>query len=66
MKCNVGGVDRAVRIVVGIALLGFGYAAATGVTAVIAYAIGGILLLTGLIRFCPISSVLGLNTCGER
>lgn len=66
MKCNVGGMERATRIVAGILLLGFGYAGVTGIASVLAYAIGGILLFTGLIRFCPISAVLGVNTCAEQ
>lgn len=49
MKCNVGGIDRILRIVVGIALVAFAFFA----NQPIAY-IGIVPLLTGAIGFCPI------------
>ncbi len=65
MKCNVGGVERTARIVLGLGFFLAGYAAdipAWGV--VVAYSVGGILFLTGAIRFCPLSALFGINTCG--
>ncbi len=66
MPCNVGGVERAARIVLGIALLGTSTALFSGTVAMIGYVVGGIALITGLVRFCPLSAVLGINTCQER
>lgn len=62
MKANVGTIDRALRILAGIALIGL---AATGVIGLWGY-IGVALALTGLFRFCPAYPLLGINTCGMK
>ena len=59
MKLNVGGIDRILRIVVGIALVAL---TALDVIPVWGY-IGVIPLLTGLIGWCPAYPLLGMNTC---
>lgn len=59
---NMGRIDRALRIVVGIALLALTFRGT-------AYAWGyiGILpLLTGLVGYCPAYTPLGINTRGRR
>ncbi|RPI13811.1 MAG: DUF2892 domain-containing protein [Lysobacterales bacterium] len=61
MAANVGGIDRTLRIVVGIALLALffvleGNARYWGL-------VGLVPLATGLMRFCPLYSVIGLSTC---
>ncbi len=65
--CNVGGVDRALRIGLGggCVVLGF-FAPAMGATfgwQVGLYVIGGIGIVTGLISVCPLYALLGINTC---
>ena len=59
MKINEGGLDRAVRIVVGLVLIAL---SATGTVGVWGY-IGIIPLLTGIAGVCPAYSLLGINTC---
>lgn len=59
MKTNVGGIDRILRIVVGIVLIAL---AATGVVGIWGW-IGVVPLLTGLIRWCPAYPLLGINSC---
>lgn len=56
---NVGTIDRVVRVVAGLVLVGL---AATGTLGVWAW-IGVVLLLTGLIGFCPAYKIAGFNTC---
>jgi uncharacterized membrane protein HdeD (DUF308 family) len=66
MRCNVGGADRTVRIVAGIVLIAVGLLYPLSVawqTAV--FVVGVIALLTGLMRFCPISALVGRNTCKQ-
>jgi Inner membrane protein YgaP-like, transmembrane domain len=65
MGCNVGGADRAVRIVGGLFLLVAAYLWLAGALSILAYVVGAIALVTGLIRFCPINRLLGIDTCGE-
>ena len=59
---NVGGLDRVLRIVVGLVLIGL---AATDNIGAWGY-IGVVPLLTGLFRFCPAYSIFGCKTgsCG--
>jgi membrane-associated protease RseP (regulator of RpoE activity) len=59
MQVNVGGIDKVLRIIVGIALIA---AAATGVIGIWGW-IGVLPLLTGLFNFCPLYTLLGIKTC---
>jgi len=58
MKHNVGGMERVIRIVLGLAIIGAGvmYASWWG-------AIGAVLVVTGLIGWCPPYAMMGINTC---
>lgn len=58
MKSNVGGIDRILRIVIGIALIA--WALTTG--PVWAW-IGVVPLATGIFKFCALYALLGINTC---
>ncbi len=57
MNPNVGGTDKILRIVVGLALIGWGVATKNWLGA-----IGLVPLLTALINFCPLYTLLGINT----
>lgn len=59
MTSNVGGVDRGLRIVLGLALI-----AATLTGAIGAWGwIGVVPLATGVFRFCPAYLPFGASTC---
>jgi hypothetical protein len=57
-KTNVGGIDRILRIVAGLVLIGL---AATGKVGAWGW-IGLVPLATGTLRSCPLYSMVGLNT----
>lgn len=59
MKINVGGADRILRIVAGLVLIAL---AATGTVGVWGW-VGIMPLLTGIFKFCPAYTLLGINTC---
>ncbi|BBP01837.1 YgaP family membrane protein [Sulfuriferula nivalis] len=59
MGCNTGGIDRVLRIIVGLALIAL---AATNTVGAWGW-IGVVPLLTGIFSFCPVYTLLGLNTC---
>ena len=59
MKINVGSADRIMRIVLGLVLIAL---AATGTIGVWGW-IGVVPLLTGIFRFCPAYTLLGMSTC---
>lgn len=57
--CNVGGIDRVLRILVGLALISLVFVGPK----IIWGWIGIVPLLTGIFGFCPAYKLLGLNTC---
>ena len=59
MKINVGGIDRILRIVAGLALIALTLTGTIGVWGWI----GIVPLATGLLKFCPVYSILGFNSC---
>jgi Protein of unknown function (DUF2892) len=58
-KSNVGGIDRALRVVIGIALIALTLTGTIGVWGWI----GIVPLLTAAFGTCPLYSLLGMNTC---
>lgn len=62
MKINEGGLDRAIRIIVGAGILSLAF---IGPQTPWAY-LGAIPLLTGLVGFCPAYALFGINTCPAR
>jgi hypothetical protein len=64
MACNVGGIERSIRIVIGIVLLGIGaFAGLPPVGMAVALIAGTIALVTGAIGYCPLWSLFHINTC---
>ena len=59
MKANVGGIDRVLRIIVGLVLMGL---AATGTVGWWGW-LGIVPLLTGVVGWCPPYAMLGFSTC---
>ena len=62
MKANVGGLDRALRVAAGLALI---VLAAMGTIGWWGW-LGVIPLATGLFSFCPLYTLLGFNSCPVR
>ena len=64
MTCNVGGIERPIRIGAGVVaiIVGLFGGLSTGMVGA-ALAIGAILLLTGAVGYCPLFTLFGINTC---
>jgi len=64
MKKNMGGTDKIIRLLAA-ALLVILYTAGilTGIFGWLSLAFAGILVLTSIISFCPLYTLLGINTC---
>jgi hypothetical protein len=56
---NEGTIDRAIRIVLGLGILSLAF---IGPQSPLGY-LGLVPLTTGLIGFCPLYKLVGLNTC---
>jgi hypothetical protein len=61
MKCNSGGIERSIRVLVGLILITL---AATGTVGMWGW-VGAIPLLTGIFGFYPAYTLMGMNTCGS-
>jgi hypothetical protein len=62
MTKNVGGIDKIIRIVLGLVLIGL---AVTGTVGMWGY-LGIVPLATALIGWCPPYALLGMNTCSVK
>ena len=61
MKTNIGNLDRVVRIIAGLGILGAGYYYKSW------WGLAGLLpILTAVVRFCPAYLPFGLSTCGVK
>ncbi len=69
MMTNVGVIDRALRLAVGFALLGwaFGYYGPPlhWLASWVVTALGAYPAITGPLRYCPVFSFAGITTCAE-
>ena len=62
MKMNEGGLDRVLRVILGIVVLSLVF---VGPKTPWAW-IGLVPLVTGLVGFCPLYAILRLNTLGRK
>lgn len=70
-SANVGNLDRIVRILVGALLIAlpYFYMAPMMGNPIIRWGsliVGAVLILTALVRFCPLYRLIGVNTCKLR
>lgn len=59
MTQNEGGLDRSLRILVGLVLIALAF---TGTVGAWGY-LGAVPLITGLIGWCPAYTLIGIKTC---
>lgn len=62
MKLNEGSTDRAIRAIAGLVLLILGLITVKGVFGIVLAVLGGVLLVTGAVGFCPLYTLFGINT----
>lgn len=65
MKANEGSIDRGIRMVLGLVLLGLAFAVLGigTIGGVVAAIVGAVLVTTGLVGFCPAYAIFGFKTC---
>lgn len=61
---NEGKLDRIVRIVLGLVLLALAISL-SGVLQIVFYILSAVTLITGIIGFCGLYKILGINTCSK-
>ena len=62
MKSNMGSIDRALRIIVGLVLVGLALTSTVGWWGWLVI----IPIVTGALGNCPLYSVIAVNTCGTK
>ncbi len=67
MKPNMGNVDRIIRILIA-AVFAYIYLSGTvtGTLGLILVVLGGVFVLTSLVSFCPLYTLVGMNTCPKK
>ena len=67
MKKNMGNADRIIRILIAGLIIGLYFTnVISGTLGIILLAFAGIFILTSLVGFCPLYSLVGLNTCPRK
>jgi len=67
MKSNMGSADKAIRIVLAIVFAGLYITKLIeGTVGLALLVLGGVFLLTSVISFCPLYTLLGMNTSEKK
>ncbi len=64
MKANMGNTDRIIRVLLAIVFAGLYFTGTVaGTWGTVLIVLGGIFLATSVISFCPLYTLVGVNTC---
>ena len=67
MKKNMGTADKIIRLIVAAVLAFLFYnGTITGTLGIVAVFVAIVFALTGLVSFCPLYTLLGINTCSVK
>jgi hypothetical protein len=64
IECNVGVLDRRIRLAIGAIFLVIGIGAEVGIlTKGVLFLLAAVGFVTGFAQFCPLWALFGVNTC---
>ncbi len=64
MKKNMGNADRAIRVLLAIVFAALYFTGTvTSTWGIVLLVLGGVFVLTSLVSFCPLYTLVGMNTC---
>lgn len=67
MKPNMGSTDRIIRIALAIVIsILYFTGTVSGTLGIVLLVLGGMFVLTSVVSFCPLYTVLGMNTCAVK
>jgi hypothetical protein len=67
MKKNMGNLDRIIRVIAAIIFSALYFTGmVTGTFGMVLLVLGAVFLATSLINFCPLYTLLGVNTCEKK
>ena len=64
MKKNMGNADRIIRVLLAVVFAALYFSGTvTGTLGIVLVVLGAVFLLTSLMSFCPLYTLVGLSTC---
>jgi hypothetical protein len=67
MKKNMGNADRIIRLLLAVVVAVLYFTnVITGTLGIVLLVVAGVFVLTSLISFCPLYTLIGLNTCSVK
>ncbi len=67
MKKNMGSLDRTLRLIAAVIMIGlYSMNMVEGTTGVVLLVLGVVFIITSLLSFCPLYLPFGLNTCSKK
>lgn len=64
MKKNMGSADKIIRVIIAAVLAGLYYKGIiTGTLGIVGLVLAAVFVLTSLVGFCPLYTLVGINTC---
>lgn len=67
MKKNMGNIDRIIRVLAAIVFSALYFTGTvTGTVGLVLVILGAVFLVTSFISFCPLYTLVGLNTCEKK
>ena len=64
MKKNMGSADKMIRIILAVVFSVLYFTGTvTGTLGIVLLVLGGVFLLTSVVSFCPLYTILGISTC---
>lgn len=64
MKKNMGNIDKIIRTLVAMVIAGLFFTnIISGTLGIVLLILAGVFVLTSLISFCPLYTLVGINTC---
>jgi hypothetical protein len=67
MNANMGTIDRIARLIIAIVITALFFTGTiSGVFGIILLVVSGIFVVTSFLSFCPLYTLLGINTCPKK
>jgi hypothetical protein len=64
MKKNMSMIDRSIRVIIAIVIAALYFTGTlTGTLGIVLLVLSGVFVLTSLVSFCPLYTLLGISTC---
>ncbi len=67
MKTNMGNADRVIRVILAIVFSALYFTGTvTGTWGTVLLVFGGVFLMVSVMGFCPLYTIFGINSCGNK